>query len=217
MSSLIILFFNKMLSIRDWSQLKSRASTIRDFYEKGGGIVFLDQLFGERLFLSLAVCPFMTRAFDDFSSVVRGRKSVFPPPYLYFRNEKHITRFFFFRKFEERIFGLISGFEDIVFVAVSTLRISHPKIGMRISRQQNISELLDILGGLVICLPIERDVLRLFRERADIVFIGDESVQGQFPTYVEAIDQNTIRMVYEGVTPKHTVAERLANHGIRVM
>lgn len=200
--------------VRTWEEIKSKASTIRNIYEKGGGIIFQDKIY-DKSFLSLAICPFISNSITDFINTLKEKGERVPPPYLYFSNEKYIKRFFFLKNFEEKLFNLISGFYDIILVSIPNLKINIPKIGIKVQKDNNINELLGIIGGIALCIPIK--IGQIFAERVDITFIGDIQVQSYLPTYVEGVDINTVRIIYEGSTNRSIIFEKLNQIGIKII
>ncbi|MCS7213364.1 MAG: hypothetical protein NZ927_03990 [Candidatus Calescibacterium sp.] len=202
-----------MLKLKRWDEVKSKSSTIRDIYEKGGGIIFADKVL-DKNFLTLAVCPFISKSFEDFTKATREARN--PPPYLYIKDEKYISKFFFLKNFEEVILRKILNTEEFIFVSVPNLKISQKKIGIRLHRDKDINELIGILGGLALCIPISSQKLEMFNHRADIVLIGDENIQSNFPTFLECVDENSVRIFYEGSFSKYYVSEKLTQYGIKV-
>lgn len=197
--------------IKTWEEIKSKASTIRNIYEKGGGIIFPDKIY-DKSFLSLGICPF-SNSINDFVNILKGER--IPPPFLYFSDRKYIKKFFFLKNFEEKLFDLISELHDLILVSIPNLKINISKIGIRVQRDKNINELLGIIGGIALCIPIKNG--QIFAERADITFIGDTQIQSYLPTYIEAVDMNTVRVIYEGSTNRSLIFEKLSQIGIKVM
>lgn len=200
--------------LRTWQEVKSKASTIRNIYEKGGGIIFPDKIY-DKSFLSLALCPFISSSISDFVNALKEKEGKIPPPYLYFSDGKYIKKFFFLKNFEEDLLNRLFEIQEIILVSIPNLKINISRIGIRIQRDENINELLSIVGGIALCIPIKDT--QTFSDRVDVTFIGEMQIESYLPTYIEAIDMSTVRIIYYGSTNRNLIFEKLSQTGVKVI
>lgn len=193
--------------------IKSRASTIRDIFEKGGAIVFPD-----REFFALGISPFFVSSFMEFVNSIRQNFPSVPPPFLYLKEERYISRFFFIKRFEEGMLRIFEGFDGVLFSAVPNLKIPYRKVGIKLVKEDIPKDILEIIGGVLLCVPIRKEIIEpVFSDRLDVIFVKDGSAGNNFPTYVEAVSQDTVRVIYEGKIQRHTLSEFLLPYGLKVM
>ncbi len=207
-----------MIEIDQWKDIAKLSSAIKSIFEKGGGIIF-----PEKGYFSIGLNPFLSttvkRVFDEFSTDYSGR--IFP--YIIPSNENIARKLFFFSERELFLWKLIVAKNiDMILVLRTTLQhISRivGKVGLINPQLDSTKNLLNIVGGIMICFPISENRNPIYSQEKilqigtkileDYFFIKILPEKRGFPTFIEIV-ADSVKINYEGTVRKADISENFA-------